>query len=177
LYDKRSEETRFEGSPVFARPDSPYMKAKFDGDVMFAVLSSYAVMRVSAPIGPGLPTSVVARRFFDLASAGQLIRLWGSGNREQNYVDVRDIADAMTKAALSEENGVFNIAADKPTTMLALAKVIVKVIGRGGVEFAGVADPLEGERTRYSNQRAKDLLCWRPTISLEDSIKRMQEVS
>lgn len=133
-------------------------------------------MRVPAPIGPGLPPSVVARRFFDLATAGQSIRLWGSGKREQNYVDVREIADVMIKAAFSEANGVFNIAADVPTTMLKLATIVLMVVGRGSVEFAGVNDPLEDEHTRYSNKRARDLLRWRPEIPLEDSIKSMQEI-
>ena len=175
LYDKRSEDTMFEDLPILVRPDSPYIKAKSQGEALFAKMSSYAVMRVPAPIGPGLPTSVVARRFFDLASAAQPIRLWGSGKREQNYVDVRDIADVMIKAAFSNAKGVFNIAADAPTAMLTLATTIVTVVGRGSVEFAGVADPLEDEHARYSNKRARDLLCWRPKIALENSIRSMQE--
>lgn len=177
LYDKMSEVTKSEDSTIFVRDDSPYMKAKDEGEAMFSLLPSYAVMRVPAPIGPGLPSSVVAKRFFDLASAGQTIFLWGTGKREQNYVDVRDIADAMIKAALSQENGVFNIAADKPITMLTLATLIVQVVGRSSVEFAGCIDPLEGERTRYSNQRAWDVLRWRPKTSLKDSIRSMQEPS
>jgi UDP-glucose 4-epimerase len=175
LYDKRSDNTMFEDSPILVRLDSPYMKAKNQGEALFAKLPSYAVMRVPAPIGPGLPTTVVARRFFDLATAAQPIHLWGSGKREQNYVDVKDIADVMTKAATSEANGTFNIAADAPTTMLTLATAIVTVLGRGSVEFAGVTDPLEDARARYSNKRARDLLSWRPKIALENSIRSMQE--
>lgn len=175
LYDKRSDETMFEDTPIHVRPDSPYMSAKNQGEVLFAKQASYAIMRVPAPIGPGLPTSVVAKRFFDLASSAQPIRLWGSGKREQNYVDVRDISDVLIKAAFSKANGVFNIAADSPTTMIELAKTVVKVVGSGSVELAGVPDPLEYEHTRYSNRRAQDLLGWRPKFSLEKSIQSMQE--
>jgi UDP-glucose 4-epimerase len=175
LYDKRSNEVMFEESPVFVRPDSPYMKAKCDGEALFSKHASFAIMRVPAPIGPRLPTSVAAKRFFDLASEAQPIRLWGSGKREQNYVDVRDIADVMIKAAFSDVNGVFNIAANAPTTMLSLATTIVAVVGKGRVEFAGVSDPLEHEHARFSNKRARDLLFWRPKISLENSIRSMQK--
>ena len=177
LYDKRSEDTMFEDSPVLVRSNSPYMKAKNEGEALFAKQSSSAIMRVPAPIGPGLPTSVVAKRFFDLASVGQPIRLWGSGKREQNFVDVMDIADVMIKAAVSEANGMFNIAADEPTTMLNLARAVVKVLGRGSVEFSGRTDPLEEEHARYSNKRARDLLRWRPKIPLEDSIRSMRETT
>lgn len=173
LYDKRSNEVMFEESPVFVRPDSPYMKAKKEGEALFAKLASFAIMRVPAPIGPGLPTSVALKRFFDLATAAQPIRLWGSGKREQNYVDVRDIADVMIKAAFFNVIGVFNIAANAPTTMLSLATTIVAVVGNGRVEFAGVSDPLEYEHARYSNKRARDLLSWWPKISLENSIRSM----
>jgi UDP-glucose 4-epimerase len=175
LYDKRSNEVMFEESPVFVRPDSPYMKAKNEGEALFAKHASFAIMRVPAPIGPGLPTSVAAKRFFDLASEAQPIRLWGSGKREQNYVDVRDIADVMIKAAFSNVNGVFNIAANAPTTMLSLATTIVAVVGKGRVEFAGISDPLEYEHARFSNKRARDLLFWWPKISLENSIRSMQK--
>lgn len=175
LYDKRSKETMTEDAPVLVRPDSPYMKAKCDGEALFAQLPSFAIMRVPAPLGPALPKTVVAQRFFDAALAGQPVRVWGEGRREQNYVDVRDIADAMIGAASSEWNGLINIAADKPTTMLSLATAIVDVIGRGSVELAGVPDPLEWECTRYSNQRALDLLGWAPRISLEAAIRSMCE--
>lgn len=175
LYNKLTEVTKSEDSVVHVRDDSPYMRVKKEGEAKFTSLTSYAIMRVSAPIGPGLPATVVAKRFFDLASENKPIRLWGSGQREQNYVDVRDIANAMIKAALFKEKGVFNIVADKPTTMHELAVIIVKAVGRGRVEFADILDPLEEERTRYSNQRAKNVLCWTPSISLENSICSMQE--
>jgi len=176
LYDKRSEEMKFEDTPKFVRPDSPYLKAKSEGEERFTALPSHAVMRVPAPIGPGLPATVVARRFFDLASAGQPIPVWGSGTREQNFVDVRDIADVMIKAALTEANGLFNIAADAPVTMLDLAKTTVKVLGCGSIEMAGIPDPLENEYARYSNKRAGEVLGWRPKIMIEDSIRSMREV-
>ena len=174
LYDKLTEEVKFEESPIFVRPDSPYIKAKSDGEDMFSQLDSYALMRVPAPIGPGLPSTVVAKRFFDLACTGKAISLWGSGLREQNYVDVSDIADVMIKAATVKVNGLFNIAADEPTTMRTLATTMVKVIGRGSVEFLGTTpDPLENERTRYSNRRARSVLGWSQVVSLEDSIRSM----
>lgn len=174
LYDKRTPDTKSESTPVSPRPDSPYLQAKHDGEVLLGVLRGAAILRVSAPIGPGLPDTVVAKRFFDIASAGHAIRVWGTGKREQNYVDVTDIADLMIRAVDSDADGIFNIAADAPTPMLELASTMVGVLHRGSFELVDRPDPLEGEYTRYSNERARALLGWRPTVSLEQSIRSMQ---
>ena len=175
LYDKHAASVKFEDTPVVVRPDSPYMQAKHEGEQMFAALPSHGILRVPAPIGPGLPDTVVAKRFFNQAVAGQTIRVWGTGRREQNYVDVRDIADMFVRAANSTSQGVFNISADAPTNMLELAAAMARIIPRASFELAGVPDPLEQEFTRYSNARARDVLGWAPTASLEDSIRSMYE--
>jgi UDP-glucose 4-epimerase len=175
LYDKHAATVKVEETPVAVRPDSPYMQTKHEGEKIFGALASHSILRVPAPIGPGLPDTVVAKRFFNQAVAGQTIRVWGTGKREQNYVDVRDIADMFLRAAHSTSLGVFNISADAPTTMLELAAVMAKVIPRASFELAGVPDPLEQEYTRYSNARAREVLGWAPTASLEDSIRSMYE--
>lgn len=175
LYDKHAATVKFEETPVAVRPDSPYMQAKHEGEKMFGVLASHGILRVPAPIGPGLPDTVVAKRFFNQAVAGQTIRVWGTGKREQNYVDVRDIADMFLRAARSTSQGVFNISADAPTTMLELAAVMAKAIPGASFELAGVPDPLEQEYTRYSNARAREVLGWAQTASLEDSVRSMYE--
>lgn len=175
LYDKHVATVKFEDTPVVVRPNSPYMRAKYEGEKMFGTLPAHAILRVPAPIGPGLPDTVVAQRFFNQALAGQTIRVWGTGCREQNYVDVADIADMFFRAVHSMATGVFNISADVPTTMLALAAVMTEVVPQASFELAGVPDPLEPEYTRYSNARARDVLGWAPTVSLEDSIRSMYE--
>jgi nucleoside-diphosphate-sugar epimerase len=175
LYDKHVSTIKFEDTTVVIRPDSPYMQAKYEGERLFGTLPSNSILRVPAPIGSGLPDTVVAKRFFNQAMAGQTIRVWGSGRREQNYVDVADIADIFLRAAFSTAGGIFNIAADAPTTMLELAATMARVISIGSFELAGIPDPLEPEYTHYSNVRAREVLGWRPKMSLEDSIRSMCE--
>jgi nucleoside-diphosphate-sugar epimerase len=175
LYDKHTPAVKFENTAVVVRPDSPYMQAKFEGERLFCTLPSYSILRVPAPIGPGLPDTVVAKRFLNQAIAGQTIRVWGTGKREQNYVDVADIADIFLRAAASTAIGIFNIAAHAPTTMLELAAAIAKFVDQGSFELAGIPDPLEQEYTRYSNARALEMLEWSPQVPLEDSLRAMYE--
>lgn len=175
LYDKHSPTLKQEHMHVVPRPDSPYMQAKYEGEQLLSSLPDCCVLRVPAPIGPGLPGTVVAQRFLTLALAGQTLRVWGSGRREQNYVDVTDLADGFFRAATRPVSGIFNLASTKPTTMLELAEAMVSVVRRGSVEMAGVPDPLELEYARYSISRASDLLGWRPQVALESSIDLMRE--
>ncbi len=173
LYDKHTATVKFEDTPVAIRLDSPYMQAKYEGEKMFGALSRHSILRIPAPIGPGLPDTVVAKRFFNQAVAGQTIHIWGTGKREQNYVDVRDVADMFLRAAFSTSHGIFNISANAPTTMLELATIMTKIIPGASFELANALDPLEHEYTRYSNARAREILGWKPLTSLEDSIRSM----
>jgi len=175
LYDKHSPLLKQEHMPVVPRSESPYMQAKYEGEQLLSSLPNCCILRVPAPIGPGLPGTVVAQRFLSQALAGQTLRVWGSGRREQNYVDVTDLADSFFRATTCPVSGIFNLAAPKPTTMLELAQAMVSVVRRGSVEMAGVSDPLEPEYARYSISRASDLLGWQPQVALESSIDLMRE--
>ena len=173
LYDKYIPAVKFENSAIVLRPESPYITAKYDGEQLFSTLPFYSIIRVPAPIGPDLPDTVVAKRFLKQAMAGEIIRIWGSGMREQNYVDVTDIADIFFRSAFSKSVGIFNSAAHAPTTMLELAAIITRVVNIGSFELAGVDDPLDGEYARYSNTLAREVLGCMPRLTLEDSIRSM----
>jgi nucleoside-diphosphate-sugar epimerase len=173
LYDKTVQSVKFEDSPISDSLQSPYMKAKYDGEQMFSSLPSYSILRLPAPIGPNLPDTVVAKRFLYDALITKKISVWGTGKRQQNYVDVLDIANAFYKTAFSSCCGIFNISAEKPITMLELAKSFVSVIPQSSYQTNDVHDPLEFECTDYSNTKAKKTLNWSPSISLIESIRTM----
>jgi nucleoside-diphosphate-sugar epimerase len=170
LYDRAVRDVKTEDSPLSLESKGPYARAKSAGEALFSRLPSYAVLRVSAPIGPGLPSGVVARLFLDQALAGKPLQVWGTGEREQNYVDVRDIADAFIRAAKAQTSGVFNVSADKPTTMYELAEATIAAVGAGSILAATSHDPLEPEFARYANQRARVTLDWVPRYSLSESL-------
>jgi len=173
LYNKFIHSIKFEDTALPTNYDSPYKKAKYDGEQMFSSLPSYSILRLPAPLGPNLPDTVVAKRFLKDALFSGKINIWGSGARQQNYVDVKDIADAFLKAAFSNYSGIFNISSKKPTTMLELAKLIVKEVPKSFYEKTSIFDPLEMECASYSNAKAKEKLGWSPSVKLTESIKIM----
>jgi UDP-glucuronate decarboxylase len=170
LYDRRSSAVKHEDGPLAAEAASPYFAAKRDGEKQCLKLAHGTVLRISAPLGPGVPDHLVASRFILQAIRGGTMRVFGKGTREQNYVDASDIATALVGAAASSWHGIVNIAASRPVTMLELAQRIAATLG-GDVELADEHDSREGETARYAIDRAVNVLNWSPIVSLEDSIR------
>lgn len=173
LYDKTTKDIKVETTPIQPSFTSCYLNAKSEGEQLFSQLPSHSILRVPAPIGPGLPSTVVAQKFFNCALSGRSINLWGTGRREQNFVDVTDIANMFYLSAFSTSQGLFNISADCPTTMLELAEAMCNINPSSKVVFSGHPDPLENQYTRYSNERAYSVLGWKPTRTLGQSIQSM----
>lgn len=169
---RREEEAGAEPPPV-----SAYLRAKQQGERDFLSSGRATVLRISAPLGTGLPQSTVMGRFLAAAKAGGILEVWGSGQREQNYVDVADLADALLRALVLRPRELINIAADHPLTMLELAQQAVQACGRGTVRLAGKPDPRDGELARYSNRKAAELMGWRPRTSMRTSLERLSKAT
>jgi len=167
LYKGRSLRPNLETDPVY--PSGFYSFAKAEGEKLALKQKSACIMRLGGPVGPG-PSGSVLRRFFDQTMAGEAITLWGKGTREQDFVDVRDIASFVELALNKKAKGVFNVSSNKPITMFELANMIIDVLGRGTVMHVNREDPQEGLKSRYSIAKAATL-GWRTHYTLRESIE------
>ena len=107
------------------------------------------------------------------------LRVLGSGEQVRCYTNGKDIARGIRIAMESEkaDNEDFNISISKPTTVVELAKMVWNVSGRTE-EFAIEHDtPYEYDvQNRFPNvSKARDILGFEATISLEESIKEVFE--
>lgn len=173
LYNKMDPAMKDEDAPLSPKADSPYMLAKYEGENAVKMLGGSSILRMPAPLSVNLPSTVVASQFVTQALAGRDLIVKGTGKREQNYVDVYDIARCILSLIHSNASGVFNVSADRPTTMKELARVVVDEVGFGCIRSSGSPDPLEGEHAHYSNERAREILEWSPEVSLRQSIRHM----
>lgn len=137
------------------------------------------VLRVANVAGPGaggnsLPGKVARQ----LAAGERQLRLspltcW------RDYVDVRDVVDAVVAAATvpaADVSGqVFNIAGGTATAVLDLVHRLIALSGVPAriVELAGrsVLEPMPWQQLDIS--RARHLLGWQPTRNLDDSLTDM----
>lgn len=171
LYDPADASWKTEAYPVL--PRTPYFHAKLEGERLAAGVDA-AILRLSAPYGPGLPPALVLNRFMDQARQGETLQVWGAGSREQDFIAVGDIARAVLSCLIRRQGGVFNIAAGRPISMIELARLVIKAVGGGDVLVGAAPDPAEGHSARYAVIKAARDLDWAPQEDLGDWLSRQR---
>jgi nucleoside-diphosphate-sugar epimerase len=170
LYDRSVADIKHEADPSQVIATSPYFAVKAEGEDMFLSGGGSTVLRLAAPIGPGLKPQLVLSRFIATARESGTIRIWGNGTREQDFIDTADVADLIVRILDYPKTLILNVASGAPTTMSYLAETVVSVIGAGSIEKTTQNDPRDGETARYSIERAKEHYKWSPARTLAHSI-------
>lgn len=129
-------------------------------------------MRISTPVGLGLSVRSALGILIANAREERLVRYFGRGTREQNYVDADDVARAIEMAILKKPLGVVNIAAKESVQMKSLVKLISTLEPGVVIGQPSKVDPKEGEMYQIVIDRAEVRLGWRPLIPLKDSIPK-----
>lgn len=157
--------------------DSGYKSEKRNSEIRIEnECASYCILRISSPYGPRQRNMAVMKRFIDSVYHGENLYYFGSGERTQNFVDVRDIAYAVLRCIECKENGIFNIASEDAISMKELANLVVNI---GKKEFSTVSevyagnnvDPQENVRVNIDISLAEKIIGWKPRIELEDGIR------
>jgi UDP-glucose 4-epimerase len=150
----------------------PYGLSKHLGEV--ATLHWYhcfglptASIRMFDITGEGADSTVM-KIFLDLKRANKPITIFGDGNQERDFVDVRDVCRAYLMLAESNIVGeVINIGSGKPQTVNYLVDLLgcerVYLPKRENEPYLHCADI----------SKAKKLLGWEPEIPFEETIKRI----
>jgi nucleoside-diphosphate-sugar epimerase len=172
LYDRKKGLKR-EDDESHLDAATPYLLAKLAGESVFLEHDHTVIMRLAAPIGPGQRKSSIVSRFMAAARSGQEVGVWGSGERQQNFVDVSDIAAFVIQALERQANGIFNLACARPTSMMDLAHAVVEAVGSGTVVLPGIPDPLDSDTALYDVSRARDLLGWEAGVTLLESLENI----
>jgi nucleoside-diphosphate-sugar epimerase len=113
--------------------------------------------------------------FIRLAMEDRAITVFGDGRQVRDYVYVDDVATAFLLAgSLAEAAGeVFNVGSGTPTTFRQMAEEVVRIVGKGRIEFVPwPPDYTNIETGDYVTDitRIKRLLGWVPRTSLVDGI-------
>jgi UDP-glucose 4-epimerase len=132
---------------------------------------NFAALRVSAPYGPEQRSRTVLRTFVERAVRGDTLEYWGSGARQQDFIHADDVA-AACEAALAHKGGTFNVASGNAVSMRELAEIVARAAGlpMTMVRAAGMPDAGEDRRVSYSIARGREILGWKPRISLAEGI-------
>ncbi|MFB8063120.1 NAD-dependent epimerase/dehydratase family protein [Streptomyces rubiginosohelvolus] len=167
------------------RPVTPYTRSKLAGSqaVLAATRTGAAdglVLRVANVSGPhpspeSFPGKLVALLREAVATGDRMPVTLGDARRD--FVDVRDVAEAVLKAVESTATGqAVNIGSGTAVDMPTLVRLFVTAAGYPAEildERAQEVRSLGGAWSRADIQRAAHLLGWRPRTSLAESLRDM----
>lgn len=128
-------------------------------------------MRSDGVYGRAIP------KFIDQALHGMPITVFGDGSQTRSFTYLTDQIEGLLKLiALEDAEGiVVNIGSDRETTVMDLARKILKITGsRSEMTFYPLPedDPL---RRKPDIAKAREKLGWGPKVSLEDGLARTIE--
>lgn len=165
-----------EDHPTF--PQTSYHASKLFGEHLVALATGdglHAVsLRLTSPVGPGMRSDRIFSVFVRHAAANRELVVAGQGTRRQDYIHVRDVAQAV-QAALEPRvpSGVFHIGRGESISNSELARMCVRVLGSSSqIRFSGT-DHQEGMSWDVSIARARAALGFQPAVSLEQTILEM----
>ncbi len=161
------------------QPISPYGLQKYEGELLCTLFSTvYGLPTVSLRYfnvyGPRLDPegayALVIGKFLKQRKEGSPLTVTGDGTQTRDFTHVRDIVRANILAMTSEKVGkgeVINVGGGKNRSVLEVARLV-----GGGIEF--IPPRLEPKHSSADNRRARELLGWEPTISLEEGIEELK---
>ena len=160
-----------------AAPLGPYAREKLRTESLLAGGNlPWTALRVSAPYGPGQRVRTVMSLFVERAVAGADLLVHGSGARQQDFTEARDVAGAVVCAVLKRATaGVVNVSGGEPISMRGLAELVVAAVPgtASSVRLSGQPDPDEDYRAALVLEKGRRELDWTPRIPLAAGIADM----
>lgn len=159
-------------------PMSPYGAAKLAGEgYCLAYSGSWGLGTVALRFAnvygelSGHKKSVVSTFFRDAATKGRLTIEGGRQTRDLIYVG--DVCEAIMSALGNDVRGeVFQIGTGVETTIIRLAELIREITGGGAEIVEGSTRRGDVGRSYSSIDKARAVLGWEPSTSLEEGLRR-----
>ncbi len=161
-------------------PETAYHASKLFGEQLVRLDSEQnpnvasASLRLTAPIGPGMPRNRLLTVLIERALKNDPIELLGKGGRRQNYIDVRDIVAATEMLLTGRDGGIYNIAAPRTISNIELAQLCIeRCASRSSIVFKG-EDSQEDLDWNVSTEKAHQDFGFNANIEIEASIDALK---
>lgn len=168
-------------------PTTPYGAGKAAGELY--VRSFYYTWNLPAVIarpfntyGPRSRTdrySAVIRRFIDRLLKDKPPIIYGDGKQTRDFTYVSDVVDGIIKTAECDEliGDAVNIARGEEVSIIRIAEIASKLLGKKGKIEPVFQEERPGDVRRHMADisKARNLLRFKPEVSIEDGIERLIE--
>ena len=135
------------------------------------------IMRIFNTFGPQMRTDDgrVIPNYFRQALTGEPITVYGDGSQTRSLCYVDDLVTGALAVLDGPDPRPINIGAQDEVTMLELAEIIKRVAGSSSeIVFRPLPEDDPRQR-RPDTTRAREVLGWEPTVSMEDGLARTLE--
>jgi dTDP-glucose 4,6-dehydratase len=110
--------------------------------------------------------------FISQALANEDVTVFGDGSQTRSFCYISDLVDGIIKLMLSKENDPINIGNPQEMTIEQIARMIIEMTGsKSKIIYKSL--PTDDPKVRQPDiTRARTLLNWEPTVSLEQGLGR-----
>ena len=134
------------------------------------------IVRIFNTYGPRmrLDDGRAVPNFIKQALNGQSLTIYGDGSQTRSFCYIDDLIEGIYRLLLSDEHLPVNLGNTDEKTILELAEIVNSLFeNNAGLTYLpdnrGEGDP---QRRRPDISRAQKILNWKPTIGLEDGLKK-----
>lgn len=160
-------------------PPSAYAVSKVAGEHLCRIHADLhgfrlSVLRLASGYGPGQRPERLVPSTMLACLRGTPIRLHSPDHR-RDFIYIADLVDGIVRAASARlaAHEVINLGSETPMSVTEMVQSIIRVSGREvPVIAAGATRPNEAPSWSTNADRARRLLEWTPTTSLEDGLAR-----
>ena len=132
------------------------------------------ILRPASIFGYGLPDNKMITKFLLTAAVNETIELEEPTEDKINLIHSYDVANAMVQALTCEAWGIYNIADKTSYSILDVAKVCVKIVGRGQVKVLKTEDRRKPiSRFALNCDLATKAFGFAQTLDLQKGIRKM----
>lgn len=163
-------------------PRAVYDEAKRFGEAMTMAYHRFRgvdsrIIRFFNTYGPRmrLDDGRVVPNFVSQALRGEPLTVYGSGANTRSFGYYSDAIDCVYRLMMSDVHEPVNIGSQEERTMLEFAHAVLKATGSSSSIVHVEAAEDDPKQRRPDTTRAKELLGWSPTTSLEDGLAKTVE--
>jgi len=149
LYDEQDPNLKNEEYNL--KKNGYYLESKFLGEKLILGYEKGCVLRISSPYEFLYFPENILSKFYQQATKDRVIKIWGKGQREQDFVNLEDCLFWINSIAEEKITGVYNATSGHAVTTYQLAKHII-----GSSDISLVFETLRDEQnqfTRYDNNK------------------------
>lgn len=163
-------------------PISPYASTKVAGELIGHTYSHlynirFIALRFFTVFGPRQRPDLAIHKFFNLIDNNKSIPFFGDGTTSRDYTFVDDIVSGILGAIDYNKSmyEVINLGNNRTVTLLQLITAIENSVGKKAMLDKQPAQAGDVPHTYANVEKAKKLLAYSPSTSLEDGLEKFKQ--